>query len=149
MFLFRFPILVVAMLLFFVSQGLTQNLPSDTDLTADVLIATLYAKTDAEKKYCENIIRLRDEKILPSRIFYGIYRKSISLEEKNRRFTYFQTGLEILCKREGIALDEFISFKSTNLFGITSKSTVTVSEKTSAITEKQNPLSFIYKLFRR
>jgi hypothetical protein len=137
------------LMLFLAPQGFTQtsDSESDTTLTADVLIATLYAKTDAEKEYCENIIRLRDEKKLPSRIFYGIYRKSINLE-KNRRFTYFQTGLEILCKREGIILEQSTSFKPKNVFSLTpTKPSVTVSKSSSTSAGKQNPFSFIPKFY--
>ncbi|MDR2704358.1 MAG: hypothetical protein LBC02_01140 [Planctomycetaceae bacterium] len=144
-------LIFVGLLMFFLApQGFTQTNDSenDTTLTADVLIATLYAKTDAEKEYCENIIRLRDEKKLPSRIFYGVYRKSINLE-KNRRFTYFQTGLEILCKREGIILEQSASFKPANVFSSTpTKSSVTVSKSSPTSTGKQNPFSFIPKFYR-
>jgi hypothetical protein len=135
---------------FLASQGFTQtnDWESNITLTADVLIATLYAKTDAEKEYCENIIRLRDEKILPNRIFYGIYRKSINLE-KSRRFTYFQTGLEILCKREGIVLEQSASFKPVNAFSLTpTKPSVAVSKNSPTASGKQNPFSFIPKFYR-
>jgi hypothetical protein len=149
---FRLLILTGLTALFLVLQGLAQTneTENDTILTADVLISTLYAKTNAEKDYCEKIIQLRDKKILPNRIFYSVYRKSVNLE-KNRRFTYFQTGLEILCKREGIVLELPVSFKPTNIFdGTSTDSTVAASnkEKTSTTTEKQNPFSFIRKLYR-
>ncbi|MDR0335869.1 MAG: hypothetical protein LBI18_02145 [Planctomycetaceae bacterium] len=146
----RLPILTGLTVLLFVLQGFTQtnNAENETTLTADVLISTLYAKTDAEKQYCEKIIRLRDEKILPNRIFYGIYRKSVTLE-KTRRFTYFQTGLEILCQREGIVLERSASVTPTHLFGnMTKDLTVAIPEETTTMTEKQNPFSFIRKLFR-
>jgi hypothetical protein len=144
-------LIFAGLLMFFLAlQGFTQtnDSESDTTLTADVLIATLYAKTISEKEYCENIIRLRDEKKLPSRIFYGVYRKSINLE-KNRRFSYFQTGLEILCKREGIILEQPVSFKPPNVFSATpTKPSATVSKNSPTSAGKQNPFSFIPKLYR-
>jgi hypothetical protein len=145
-------LLIFAGLLMFLlaTQGFTQTNDSEdnTILTADVLIATLYAKTEAEKEYCENIVRLKDENILPSRIFYGVYRKSINLE-KNRRFIYFQTALKILCKREGIILEQSTPFKPANVFSSTStKPSFTVSKNSSTSAGKQNPFSFIPKLYR-
>ncbi|MDR3198227.1 MAG: hypothetical protein LBU34_10210 [Planctomycetaceae bacterium] len=135
---------------FLVLQGFAQTNDGEgnTNLTADVLISTLYAKTNAEKEYCEKIIRLRDEEVLPNRIFYSIYRKSVTLE-KNRRFTYFRTGLEILCEREGIILEQSAPFKPTNIFGTAStKPTVAASKNTSTTAKKQNPFSFVQKFYR-
>jgi hypothetical protein len=151
--LFRLLVLSGLTVLALVLQGFaqtndTENTENNVNLTADVLILTLYAKTNTEKEYCENIIRLRDEKILPNRIFYGVYRKATTLEP-NRRFTYFQTGLEILCKREGIVLERSVSFKPNRIFSPTPpKSIVTASKNTATTTEKQNPFSFIQKLSR-
>ena len=76
---------------------------AEATLTADVLIQTLYAKTAAEKKYCEDVVTARDAKILPTRIFYAAYRYAMK-KEKGQRFTYFQTVLTKLCKDEGITL---------------------------------------------
>ncbi|MDR2438895.1 MAG: hypothetical protein LBE12_05955 [Planctomycetaceae bacterium] len=148
---FRLLILSGLIACFLVLQGFAQtnDAENNINLTADTLVSTLYAKTNAEKEYCENIVRLRDEKILPNRIFYGVYRKSVTLEKK-RRFIYFQTGLEILCKREGIVLESSASpNKPNHIFSTTpTKSTITVSQNTSTTTEKQSPFSFIQKLYR-
>jgi hypothetical protein len=149
--LLRQCLILVAIVLFLNIEGIAQtiSLENDTALTADVLIATLYAKTDTEKEYCENIIRLRDKKILPNRILYGVYRKSVN-REKERRFTYFQTGLEILCKREGIDLEQSTSFKSINFFGFTAtKPTATAPTKPQKAAEISKPFSFFYNLLRR
>jgi hypothetical protein len=143
-------LIFAGLLMFFLApQGFTQtnDSESDTTLTADVLIATLYAKTISEREYCENIIRLRNEKILPSRIFYGVYRKSINLE-KNRRFTYFQTALEILCKREGIILEQSVSSKPNAFSSTPIKPSVTVSKNSPTSAGKQKPFSFIPKFYR-
>ncbi|MDR2755230.1 MAG: hypothetical protein LBC20_05935 [Planctomycetaceae bacterium] len=148
--LFRLLIFSGLTAFFLVLQGFAQtdDMENNTNMTADILISTLYAKTNAEKEYCENIIRLRDEKILPSRIFYGVYRKSVTLE-KQRRFIYFQTGLEILCKREGIILEQPVSPKITPVFSTApTKSIVNASKNTSTTTEKKSPFSFIQKLYR-
>ena len=81
--------------------GAAQN--AETTLTGDVLAKTLYAKTPAEKKYCETVIAARDAKILPDRIFYAAYRYAIK-KDKDRRFIYFQTVLTQFCKEAGITL---------------------------------------------
>ena len=77
---------------------------TDKMFTADVLKATLFARTADEKKFCDNVIRKRDDGTIPARLIYGVHRKAVT-QDKGRRFTYFKTGLEIACKREGIILN--------------------------------------------
>jgi len=72
--------------------------------TADVLKATLLARTADEKKFCDYVIHKRDDGTIPARLIYGVHRKAVT-QDKGRRFTYFKTGLEIACKREGIVLN--------------------------------------------
>jgi len=76
----------------------------DKQFTADVLKTMLYAKTAEERHYCDYVIQKRDDGTIPARLFYGAYQKAMT-QEKNRRFLYFKTTLELLCKREGIALN--------------------------------------------
>ena len=105
------------------STDFTQN--ASEALTAEVLINTLYARTAAEKKYCENVIAARNAKILPDRILYSAYRYAMQ-KDKSRRFTYFQITLTNLCKEAGITLP-----------------TATTSTKTSF-----NPFSFFLSPFK-
>lgn len=80
-------------------------------LTADILSVTLYAKTPAEKEYCESVIAKRDEGVLPMRTLYSAYRYGVK-QPKDRRFVYFQNALETLCKREKIDLGLSSSLRS-------------------------------------
>jgi len=104
-FIFRFfffgLVLVCGLALFAQSADPAQN--ADAVVTADVLTQTLYARTAAEKKYCENVIAARDAQILPDRIFYSAYRYAMK-KDKGRRFTYFQTVLTKFCKEAGVTL---------------------------------------------
>ena len=85
---------------------------TDKLFTADVLKVTLIAKTADEKKFCDYVIQKRDDGTIPSRIIYGVYRQAIT-KDRNRRFTYFKTGLEIVCKREGILLNTITPVKTS------------------------------------
>ena len=94
----------------------------DKLFTADVLKATLFAKTDDEKRFCDYVIQKRDDGTIPYRIVYGTYQKAIT-KDRVRRFAYFKTGLEILCKREGIVLNPtpvktLATTKSPTIFSI-------------------------------
>ena len=82
-----------------------QQKVSDTDklLTADVLKATLFAKTPEEKKYCDDIIKKRNDGTVPQQIFYGVYQKALS-KDRGRRFAYFKSGIEMVCSQRGISL---------------------------------------------
>ena len=97
---------------------------ADTNLTADILEKTLYAKTPAEKKYCQAVIAARDAHILPNRILYSAYRYAMN-KDKDRRLAYFQTTLTKFCKEAGVTL------------------TTTESKKTS-----YNPFSFFMSPFK-
>jgi hypothetical protein len=105
---YRLLILTPLMVFCCVPQGLPQTANFENEgfgasLTVDILISTLYARTDAEKEYCKKIIQLRDAKMIPNRILYGTYRVAVT-KERDLRLIYFQTSLEILCKREKINL---------------------------------------------
>ena len=93
------------LLLGFSSPCLAQPTLSDLDklFTADVLKATLYVRTNDEKRFCDYVIQKRDDGTVPTRLIYGAYQKAIT-KDRGRRFAYFKAGLELLCKREGIAL---------------------------------------------
>ena len=84
-------------------SAFAQATDAETTLTADVLIKTLYARTAADKKFCENVIAARDAQILPNRILYAAYRYALK-KDTDRRFTYFQTLLLKSCKEAGITL---------------------------------------------
>ena len=75
----------------------------DKQFTADVLKKTLFAKTLEEQRFCDYVIQKRDDGTIPARLIYGAYRHAIT-KDRVRRFSYFKTTLEILCRREGIAL---------------------------------------------
>jgi hypothetical protein len=85
----------------FAQQSATET---DKQLTADVLKKTLFTRTADEEKFCDALIQKRDAGIVPSRIIYGVYRKALE-KDRGLRFAYFKTGIEILCKREGIELN--------------------------------------------
>ena len=89
----------------FVTPCFAQEGAPDTDkrFTADVLKTTLFARTPEEKKFCDYVIQKRDDGTIPPRLLYGVYQKSLT-HDRNRRFTYFKTALEITCQREGITL---------------------------------------------
>lgn len=113
-------------------------------LTADVLKMKLYAKTEAEKEYCDFVIRKRNEKILPDRILFGAYRRAVQ-EDKGRRFAYFRRALEILCKEAKIDL------KDTDEKKFSFSMTFPQFNQTKAITTtttKHNLASF-FGLFKR
>ncbi|MDR0520423.1 MAG: hypothetical protein LBH00_01070 [Planctomycetaceae bacterium] len=87
----------------FAQTGLVQtgSAAADVWISADILQATLAAKTPEEQNYCNYVIRLRDAGYLPPRIFYGVYKKALS-KDRNRRFYYFKYALEAVCKQERI-----------------------------------------------
>jgi len=89
----------------FAATGFAQQRGSDIDkrLTADLLKARLFAKTPEERRFCDYVIQLRDNGTIPSRLLYAVYEQAVT-KDKGRRFAYFKTALEILCKREGITL---------------------------------------------
>jgi len=76
----------------------------DHRFTADVLKATLFARTIEERRFCDYVIQRRDNGTIPPRLIYGVYQKAMT-KDRNRRFIYFKTALEIVCKREGIVLN--------------------------------------------
>ena len=90
----------------FAITGFAQKEDPETNklFTADVLKTTLFARTADEKKFCDYIIQKRDDGTIPTRLIYGVYRKAMT-QDRNRRFAYFKSGLEIVCKREGIVLN--------------------------------------------
>jgi len=96
----------VALMLSVATPVFAQGSISDIDeqFTADVLKTMLYAKTAEERHYCDYVIQKRDDGTIPARLFYGAYQKAIT-KERNQRFLYFKTTLELLCKREGIVLN--------------------------------------------
>ena len=85
--------------------GFAQNDDPEANklFTADVLKGSLFAKTVDEKRFCDYVIQKRDDGTIPTRLIYGVYRKALT-QDRNRRFVYFKTALEIVCKREGIVL---------------------------------------------
>jgi hypothetical protein len=99
------PLIFVLILLFTAGIADSRSFADAPALDADILAQRLYAKTGDEKAYCRYIIEQRNNGTLPENIFYGVYRRAAE-KEKARRFVYFKTGLEILCKREGIVLPE-------------------------------------------
>jgi hypothetical protein len=99
-------LLCFALVLGFASPSFAQPDVSETNklFTARVLKETLPARTPAEQQFCDYVIRKRDDGTIPPQFVYGVYRIAMT-KEKSRRFMYFKTGLETLCKREGIALN--------------------------------------------
>jgi hypothetical protein len=95
-----------AFVLGFAVPCLAQGNASDTDqrFTADVLKTTLFARTAEERRFCDYVIQRRDDGTIPARLIYAVYQKAVT-KDRHRRFTYFRTGLEIVCKREGIVLN--------------------------------------------
>ena len=98
-------LLLLALFCCFTVTGFAQQKGSDVDklLTADILKARLFAKTPDEKRFCDYVIQKRNDGTIPSRLIYAVYEQAVT-KDKGRRFAYFKTALEILCKREGIAL---------------------------------------------
>jgi len=98
-------LLICALFCCFAAPGFAQQRGNNTDplLTAEILKTRLFAKTPDENRFCDYIIQKRDNGTLPSRLIYAVYEKAIT-KDKGRRFAYFKFGLELLCKREGIAL---------------------------------------------
>jgi len=96
----------VALVLSVAAPSFAQGNVADVDrqFTADVLKTMLYAKTAEERHYCDYVILKRDDGTIPARLFYGAYQKAVT-KERNQRFIYFKTTLELLCKREGIVLN--------------------------------------------
>ena len=96
----------VVLALGFAAPCFAQESATDVDkrLTADVLKTTLLARTAEERRFCDYVINKRDDGTIPSRLIYAVYQKARA-QDRNRRFVYFKTGLETLCKREGIVLN--------------------------------------------
>ena len=65
---------------------------------------TLFARTAEEQRFCVYVIERRDAGTIPPRLIYAVYRKAMQ-QDRGRRFAYFRTALEILCRREGIVLN--------------------------------------------
>jgi len=84
------------------AQGNTADI--DKQFTADLLKMMLFAKTAEERQYCDYVIQKRDDGTIPARILYGVYQKAMT-KDRNLRFIYFKTALEIICKREGIVFN--------------------------------------------
>ena len=97
--------------LFAQTTDFVQN--AEETLTADVLAKTLFAKTPAEEKYCENVIAARDAKILPNRILYSAYQYAMK-KDRTRRFIHFQAALAQLCKDAGVTLPTSPPAKKTS-----------------------------------
>ena len=77
---------------------------ADQRFTADILKTTLFARTAEDRQFCDYVIQKRDDGTIPSRLIYGVYQKAMT-RDRNKRFAYFRSGLEITCKREGIVLN--------------------------------------------
>ncbi len=104
---------------------------ADNTLTAEVLCNSLYARTDEEREYCEFVIRMRDENVLPNRILYYAYKKAMQ-QDNSRRFIYFQTVLELVCERQGIVLEESSTSKIKKFFSLPTIVTKPTQSKVSA-----------------
>ena len=102
--LFR-QLLCCVLFLGFATPCLGQPASGDINknFTADILKATLFARTVSEKSFCDYVIQKRDEGVLPTQILYAVHQKAMK-KDRGRRFVYFKTALEIVCKREGIRL---------------------------------------------
>ena len=98
-------LLCFALALGFAAPCLAQKNAADIDklFSPNILKTQLFAKTAEERQFCDHVIQKRDDGTLPTRLIYGVYRKAIA-EDRNRRFAYFKIGLEVACRREGIAL---------------------------------------------
>ena len=99
----------------------------------EILAKMLYAKNSEENAYCQYIIQQRDNGTLPEKIFYAVYRRAVE-KEKSRRFIYFRTSIEILCKREGIVLPAFSAAETKKItaFLWTNTATKPVADKADA-----------------
>lgn len=65
------------------------------------LTATLYPKTEGEKKYLKEVAALAKSKKLPEKIVYAAWR-SAEGKQKNKRVRIFAETLTILCKKSGV-----------------------------------------------
>jgi len=104
--LFRFVLVLgFAAVLTSTAPCAAQQTVTETDklFTADFLKMMLFARTPEEKWFCDYVIQKRDDGTIPAWIVYGVYQKAVA-KERSRRFIYFRTGVETLCRREGIAL---------------------------------------------
>ena len=129
---------------------------ADNTLTAEVLRDTLYAKTGEEIEYCKFVIRMRDQKILPNKVLYYAYKKAM-MQEKGRRFVYFQKILEMVCDNQGIILEDTKMTKAKKFFGFDSASdqssqtnpvSFTLAKPISQNTSNK-PFAFIQRLFTK
>lgn len=67
------------------------------------LMATLYPKTEGEKKYLKGVAALVKTKKIPEKIVYAAWR-SAEGKQKNKRIRIFAETLTILCKRNNVPL---------------------------------------------
>ena len=93
------------LVLSFVTPCFAQQRGSEIDkwFTAEILKATLYAKTYDEMRFCDYVIQKRDDGTIPFRLLYGVYQKAMT-KDRGRRFVYFKLALEFMCRQEGIVL---------------------------------------------
>jgi hypothetical protein len=99
--MFLRPILCLVLIFGFAVSCFAQQ--NNNRITAEMLKTNLYAKTPDEKKFCDYVIQKRDDGTIPVSIIHAVYRKALA-QEKGRRFVYFKTALELVCKQRGIAL---------------------------------------------
>lgn len=120
---------------------------ADSSLTVEILQMNLYAKTTAEKQYCEYVIEKRNEGVLPNRILYGAYRYAMK-QDKDRRFTYFEMGLQKLCEESKIDLN---ASQARKKYFFSTKPTTAPPEATkpSFNDATKSAFSSFFKLFRR
>ena len=70
-------------------------------LNYDQLAATLYPKTEGEKKYLKEIASLVQKKKIPLKVVDAAWRYAKE-KQKSKRMHYFSETLTLLCKRSGI-----------------------------------------------
>lgn len=134
---FLFPITLTAQM---------HDINSEGTITAEILRLKLYAKSEAENKYCDDVIKKRDEGVLPNRILVSAYRYAVQ-KEKTRRFIYFKTALERLCKEQKIEL-KAEKGKKQSYFTITKPSAAPPKATTNSATAT-NPFTSFFRLLRR
>lgn len=67
------------------------------------LMATLYPKTEGEKKYLKGVAALVKNKKIPEKLVYAAWR-SAEGKQKNKRVRIFAETLTILCKQSSVPL---------------------------------------------
>ena len=65
------------------------------------LMATLYPKTEGEKKYLKGVAALVKTKKIPEKLVYAAWR-SAEGKQKNKRVRIFAETLTILCKQNNV-----------------------------------------------